>query len=441
MATGNELSVQYEQGELTQWRDPEQVLAEATKAAEALIRVIALKKKPVMFNGEQYLELEDWQTVGKFYGLSPRIVETRYVEFGGATGWEAVAEAVSQQGVVVSRAESMCLDDEANWGAVPVYEWQDELDKDGKKIWIDGPNGKKRPKANKVQTGTTPKPQFQLRSMAQTRACAKALRQVLSWVVVLGGFKPNVAEEMIEAQLGPEDTGKQAKAPVAQPTRASEKKAEGQAVSTAISGVIETSTVDKQNDLWVSVPNHLLLIRKDKATAQMVSGVHISVEARKLTHMKIGDYWLVDAVKEVKESIPDGEIVEDEDESQESPVDEAEVSQEEPPVPTEAKPVVESLKQLFDSGAVKTGAQVESTMSKKENAWKAHTGHDPAKHISVKQDALIYRIQTGRNLSDQVVKDLLQEEFGVGHRYHIPKDIFGEILDTLDPDFAYHERK
>lgn len=37
---------------------------------------------------------------------------------------------------------------------------------------------------------------FQLRSMAQTRACAKALRNVLAWVVMLAGYKTTPAEEM-----------------------------------------------------------------------------------------------------------------------------------------------------------------------------------------------------------------------------------------------------
>jgi hypothetical protein len=32
--------------------------------------------------------------------------------------------------------------------------------------------------------------------MAQTRACAKALRNVLAWVVVLAGYAPTPAEEM-----------------------------------------------------------------------------------------------------------------------------------------------------------------------------------------------------------------------------------------------------
>ena len=37
---------------------------------------------------------------------------------------------------------------------------------------------------------------FQLRSMAQTRACSKCLRNVLAWVVVLAGYRPTPAEEM-----------------------------------------------------------------------------------------------------------------------------------------------------------------------------------------------------------------------------------------------------
>jgi len=183
---------------LTEWRDPEAHLAEAQQAAAALGRVIAMKPKPVIFNGEQYLELEDWQTVGKFYGYTAKVESTNHVEYGGVTGWEATAVVIDKHGTEVGRAESMCMTDEKNWGAVPVYEWQDVLDKNGKKIWDES---KKRYKSNKVQAGTEPKPTFQLRSMAQTRACAKAFRQVLSWVVVLGGFKPNVAEELIDSQM------------------------------------------------------------------------------------------------------------------------------------------------------------------------------------------------------------------------------------------------
>jgi hypothetical protein len=149
-------------------RPPDVVLAEARRAAVALADVVSNKKKPVVFNGEQYLEFEDWQTVGRFYGLTARVVDTKPLEMAGATGFEARAEAlVIATGQVVSGAEAMCMNDEPNWAK---------------------------------------KPLFQLRSMAQTRACAKALRNVLAWVVVLAGYKATPAEEM----TGQERSGSQA---------------------------------------------------------------------------------------------------------------------------------------------------------------------------------------------------------------------------------------
>ena len=87
---------------------------------------------------------------------------TRHVEFGEGDdkvqGFEAVAEALLVQGnQVISAAEAMCLNDEPNWAR---------------------------------------KPLFQLKSMSQTRACAKAMRNVLAWVAVLAGYSATPAEEM-----------------------------------------------------------------------------------------------------------------------------------------------------------------------------------------------------------------------------------------------------
>ena len=187
-------------------RAPEIVLAEAQGAAAALKRVIDAKPKKVQFGGETYLEFEDWCTVGRFYGIAPRVVRTQYVDYGGATGWEATADAVHvETGKVISSADSMCLTDEDHWRARAKYEWhyvkrsggtsaedpgKDEL------IWEKGADGKNRPKKLKVQMADEPVPLFQLRSMAQTRAAAKALRNALAWVVVLAGYKPTPAEEM-----------------------------------------------------------------------------------------------------------------------------------------------------------------------------------------------------------------------------------------------------
>ena len=134
------------------------ILEEAKKAAKALGDVIAKKKKPVIINNEQYLEFEDWMTVARFYGITAKVVSTSFISYGEAQGFEARAVSILvATGEEISAAEAMCLNDEANWKGRPL---------------------------------------FMLRSMAQTRACAKALRNVLAWVVVLAGYKPTPAEEM-----------------------------------------------------------------------------------------------------------------------------------------------------------------------------------------------------------------------------------------------------
>lgn len=179
-------------------RDPKVVLAEAQRAAKALKDIIEAKPKDkkVMMNGEQYLELEDWQLCAKFYGVVAKIVSTQYVEIGGARGFEAIAAAFdTATGQEVSRAESLCLNDEEKWSTRSKYEW-----KEGKR----------------EKVGDVAVPLFQLKSMAQTRACSKVLRNVLAWVVVLAGYKPTPAEDM----TGDEDLGKPKGAPIKGPEAA-----------------------------------------------------------------------------------------------------------------------------------------------------------------------------------------------------------------------------
>lgn len=147
---------------------PAAVVAEAQKAAVALKDVIARKPKPVIINGEQYLEFEDLQMLGRFYGVTVGVEsEPEFVELGEAKGFKATAVAL-RGGAVISRATAYCLNDEEKWGG-----------------------GDRKP------------PLFQLSSMAQTRACAKALRNVLSWVAVLAGYRPTPAEEMDGVKTAP----------------------------------------------------------------------------------------------------------------------------------------------------------------------------------------------------------------------------------------------
>src|ERR1039458_3050352 len=79
-------------------RAPDVVLEEAKKAAKALTQVIETKPKKVVFNGKTYLQFEDWQTLGRFYGVTAFGKSTKYVEFGEGDdkvcGFEATAEAL-----------------------------------------------------------------------------------------------------------------------------------------------------------------------------------------------------------------------------------------------------------------------------------------------------------------------------------------------------------
>lgn len=149
---------------LREGKAPEEILCEAQKAAASLKRLISGKERPLIFRGEQYLEFEDWQTVAKFYGLAARTLEAEPVEIFGVKGAKARAEVVDlKTGEAVGGAVAYCMRDEENWKE---------------------------------------KPWFQLASMAQTRAGVKALRNVLAWVVVLAGYRPTPAEELVSGGQG-----------------------------------------------------------------------------------------------------------------------------------------------------------------------------------------------------------------------------------------------
>ena len=192
MATPQDISIYQpdaQVGDLKLWRAPEEVLIEAQQAAFALQKRIAGKKKPVVFNGEQYIENDDWQMLSHFFGYSPKIESTEFVQYGDVQGFKAIAVLLNERtGVVVGRGEALCLDEEDNWGSRTKYEWQEN-----------GRGGRK-----KVAVGQVNTPLFQLASMAQTRACNKAMSNKLKWVVSLAGYATTPAEDMHDATLAPE---------------------------------------------------------------------------------------------------------------------------------------------------------------------------------------------------------------------------------------------
>ena len=132
--------------------DPQERLKQGHEAAKALMSVA----QPVMIQGNQYLTIGDWQTIGSFYGLSAGADESEPVEIDNISGFRAKAVVRTSDGTVVSSAVGYCMD-EGTW------------------------KGREK---------------FAQASMAQTRACSKALRMVVGWVAVLGGYKDTPAEEM-----------------------------------------------------------------------------------------------------------------------------------------------------------------------------------------------------------------------------------------------------
>lgn len=194
-------------GEMKLWRAPEDVLVEAQQAAAALQKRIAGKLKPIKLNGEQYIENDDWQMLAHFFGYAPKIESTEFVDYAGVQGFKAVAVLLNEHtGAIVGRGEALCLDEEENWGERTKYEWRDVVDGRGQKIWEGG-----KCRREKVAVGTVDTPLFQLASMAQTRACNKAMSNKLKWVVSLAGYATTPAEDMHDATLAPKA---EAQAPV-----------------------------------------------------------------------------------------------------------------------------------------------------------------------------------------------------------------------------------
>ena len=150
------ISVRVEQNIVLQG-DPLKQIEFARVAAKALMDVIESKPKKVIIGGETYLEFEDWMMLARFWGATVGVEWTKpIISKERVVGYEARA-IVSLKGEVVSSAEAMCTRDERNW-------------------------------ANREE--------FMLRSMAQTRASAKALRNVFAWVATMAGYKGTPAEEI-----------------------------------------------------------------------------------------------------------------------------------------------------------------------------------------------------------------------------------------------------
>jgi hypothetical protein len=133
--------------------DPVEILQNAQKIADALAPVIRRAHQVVTVQGKDYLTVEAWQTLGQQVGVTPVVTSTTRIE----KGWEARCEARTLDGRTIGAADSMCTREEERWA--------DSAD-------------------------------FEVRSMAQTRAMSRALASVLRFIPTLAGFGGTPAEEM-----------------------------------------------------------------------------------------------------------------------------------------------------------------------------------------------------------------------------------------------------
>lgn len=140
--------------------EPAEVVARATKVADALAGVIRSKRLSKRISGHDYVFVEGWTLAGAMLGVFPVTEWTRPVmRDGRQVGWEARVEVRMKDGNVIGAAEAECLRAESKWANADDYS---------------------------------------IRSMAQTRATSKAMRQPLGFVMTLAGYEPTPADEINE---------------------------------------------------------------------------------------------------------------------------------------------------------------------------------------------------------------------------------------------------
>lgn len=139
-------------------RDPQQIVARYSEVAQTIGSLIEKQKLYVAIGGRKHVRIEGWQALGAPLGIFAQVEGSERIRDGDRWGYEASAVAHRLSGETVSAADAECWSDEQNWQG---------------------------------------KPDFQIRSMAQTRACAKALRLALGFVMAMAGYEATPAEEMV----------------------------------------------------------------------------------------------------------------------------------------------------------------------------------------------------------------------------------------------------
>ena len=139
--------------------DPVQALEKASELVTALAKRCTGPNFISVIKGKQFPKVEWWTTVGASLGLFPYTIFSNRIDIDGKKyKYEARVEVRnSQNGMAITSAEAICSTEESAWGK------RDE---------------------------------YAIKSMAITRATAKAYRIGLSFLATLAGLEPTPAEEI-----------------------------------------------------------------------------------------------------------------------------------------------------------------------------------------------------------------------------------------------------
>ena len=188
--------------EITPWRNTmspaefDDAVDAAKAKAKTFVDIVEQQELFTMIGPSKHLNHEAWETIAAGYGLTAAVDSTTYhwkkdsEEDKGDELFmvEAHAVVLDRDGTIRGGAVASCGRDEPNWATKPIH---------------------------------------QVASMAGTRASAKALRLMLSWVVEIAGYEPTPSEEMVDkkpraerskAAATPRNTGKRAESPNAGPS-------------------------------------------------------------------------------------------------------------------------------------------------------------------------------------------------------------------------------
>jgi hypothetical protein len=132
---------------------PAAQLQRKIEIANILADVLNSRKLYHVIQGKKHVSAEGWQVLAALCDLSVETIWTHELE----DGWEARVEVKDAGGRMRGSAEHECRRSENRWAKADSYA---------------------------------------LRSMAQTRATSRAVKQAAGFVVKLAGFSPTPAEEM-----------------------------------------------------------------------------------------------------------------------------------------------------------------------------------------------------------------------------------------------------